>query len=107
MSQDINGLVYRGLQRVFRNAIVRYVRERLQQAFPTDYLEKLKKPFTSEEWNGIQLASLSSREIGALDVTLVDEFDLLGVNHFFNIFDAHWAILVSHSSGQPKPNPKQ
>ena len=33
------------------------------------------------------------RDFGTVATELVDEFDLVGVNHFFNIFEKHWEVL--------------
>jgi len=102
---DLNSTVYRGVQRVFRNAVVGYLRQRLQIAFPTDYAEKIKKPF-KHEWAEIEEAARSSTEVGALEIRRTDEFDLLGVNHFFNLFDAYWSALEPTADSAEKPNPK-
>ncbi|NNB95033.1 hypothetical protein HI113_14125 [Corallococcus exiguus] len=87
------GLCYEGIQRTYRNAIVRHIRTKLTEAFPTDFIKKLQNPF-QKEWPEIQAAANERRATGELTAPLIDDFDLLGVNHFFNIFDTHFDLLV-------------
>ncbi|WP_147442050.1 ATP-binding protein [Corallococcus exercitus] len=94
------GLCYEGIQRIYRNTIVRHIRSKFTNNFPTNYLEKLRHPF-QKEWAGIKAAAEESRITGELNSPLVDEFDLLGVNHFFNIFDSHFELLTPATSTQP------
>jgi len=94
MSQNNLVRCYKGIQRIYRNAIVRFIRSKLSKAFPDTYLEKVRAPF-QKEWKTIKQNALAARDSGELDSALVDEIDLLGVNHFFNLFDAYFEILCS------------
>lgn len=105
-SADVNATVYQGLQRLYRNAIVGHLRERLQREFPNDFVDRLRSPFRPEEWNEIKAAAASSRSIGALEAAVTDDFDLLGVNHFFNVFDKFWSILRPQSVASPEADGK-
>ncbi|KFE63328.1 ATP-binding protein [Hyalangium minutum] len=99
------GLCYEGIQRIYRNTIVRHTRDALTKAFPTDFQKKLQQPF-QKEWAGIKAAAEERRKTGEISAPLLDEFDLLGVNHFFNIFDVHFDVLVP-SVGSLDPNERK
>ncbi len=92
MSQN-NIVCYEGIQRIFRNSIVSLLRKTLTEKFPEDFTEKLKSPFPKEEWETIKFHASLSRTSGDLSSQIIDDFDLLGVNHFFNIFDKHYNIF--------------
>lgn len=108
MSQDNTVTCYEGIQRIYRNAIVRHLRSSLQQSFPTDYLEQLRSPFTADEWSKIKQNAYASRNTGELSNQVIDEFDLLSVNHFFNLFDKYYDVLLtSNSSDEPREKKRQ
>ena len=107
MSHDNLVICYEGIQRVYRNAVVRFLRTALSQAFPSDYLDKLHSPF-QKEWDQIRQNALSARQSGELASPLNDDFDLLSVNHFFNLFDVHYQVLCpSRSSSSETEKKKQ
>lgn len=86
-------ICYEGIQRIYRNAIVGYVRSRFQAAFPVDYAAKLRSPF-QKEWDEIVKNASISRTTGELASKIQDDFDFLSVNHFFNLFDSYFDQLV-------------
>ena len=91
---DNNTRCYEGIQRIYRNAVVRYLRTKMTAAFGQEALAKLREPFRREEWEAIEAAATSPRASGHLDAPVGDAFDLLSVNHFFNIFDKYWSTLM-------------
>src|SRR5262249_28724931 len=91
-------LCYEGVQRTYRNAVVGYVRTRMVAVYHSDYGPRLRKPF-EKEWEKIKLSSEERRKTGELSIEITDEFDLLGVNHFFNLFDAYHDVLCPYSDG--------
>jgi tetratricopeptide (TPR) repeat protein len=93
MRVDNNTLCYEGIQRVYRNAIVKTIRQRLTQRYGADALTRLKRPF-AREWDEIHASAKERRLSGQLTAELADEFDLLGVNHFFNLLDAEYGALL-------------
>lgn len=95
MAQSNLSLCYEGIQRVYRNAVVRHIRRCLTRDFPNDYLERLHKPFKKEEWEGIVANAELCRSTGEISTEIKDDFDLLSVNHFFNIFDSYFDALVA------------
>jgi hypothetical protein len=104
VDQSNLGICYEGIQRHYRNCIVRHLRQYLIREFPKDFKEKLKKPFKTEEWESIVKNSELSRSTGEISAEIKDEFDLLSVNHFFNIFEAYFDVLVplDHSQAPHK-----
>ena len=51
-------------QRIYRNTVVRYVRERMIAAFQDEAATKLREPFKPEEWEKIKSAAHVPRDIG-------------------------------------------
>lgn len=81
---------YEGIQRIYRNAVVRQVRLILQASYPEEHLQRLKKPF-QKEWDRIRSSAEERRRTGELAAQIIDDYDLLGVN--FNLLDAHYDVL--------------
>jgi hypothetical protein len=94
-------ICYEAIQRVYRNAVVRYVREKMRSAYPADYVERVRKPF-EKEWDKMRASAEERRRTGELVTAIVDEFDLLSVNHFFNLFDADHLLLCPYSEASDK-----
>ncbi len=101
MSQN-NIVCYEGIQRIFRNSIVNLLRETFTEKFPDDFAEQLKSPFSKEEWETIKFHASLSRTSGDLSSQIIDDFDLLSVNHFFNIFDKHYDIFFQKEIDKEK-----
>lgn len=100
-----NAVCYQGLQRIFRNAVVSFLRERLVRLFPGDHIQRLKKLF-GEDWEkGAQNANQSRTNLGTT-TQVRDEYDLLGTNHFFGIFDRYYDRIFSPDAGHPAELPK-
>ena len=100
---DLSNLTicYEAVQRVYRNAVVRDVREKLRAAYPSDYVAQLRKPF-EKEWEKVKTSAEERRKTGELATEIVDEFDLLGVNHFFNLFDVDHEVLCPYTDASDK-----
>ena len=94
---DNNTRCYHGIQRIYRNAVVRYLRGRMTDVFGERASEKAREPFTTTEWDAVRSAARAPRDSRQLDAGIQDDIDLLSVNHFFNIFDKHWAALMKQS----------
>ena len=97
---DNNTICYEAIQRVFRNTVVGCLRDRLTKIFPNDHLERIKKLF-GDHWEAGAKNALDSRVTGSTTTTVRDEYDLLGVNHFFQIFEAFYEKLFSAAAGHP------
>ncbi len=94
MAQSNLSICYEGIQRCYRNAVVKHIRRCLLRDFPSDHTERLRKPFKKEEWEGIVRNAEQSRASGEVSNEILDDYDLLSVNHFFNIFDSYFDVLV-------------
>lgn len=95
-----NTLCYEGIQRVYRNAIVGLLRARLTDAYGDQAAARLRRPF-AKEWEASVAAANERRATGELSGAIADDFDLLGVNHFFNLLDAEYAVIVGDDSSLP------
>jgi tetratricopeptide (TPR) repeat protein len=95
-----NAICYQGIQRVFRNAIVSFLREHLPRVFPKDHIQQMKKLF-GETWEKGAADAARSRDIGGTSTVVRDDYDLLGVSHFYEVFDKHFDKLFSVSGGYP------
>lgn len=84
---------YEAIQRVYRNAVVRHLRNTLTESFPEDWSDRLRKPFEADEWQRIQSNCYAPRVSGQLATRVTDDYDLLSVNHFFNLFDTYYDKL--------------
>ena len=89
---DRHTVWYQGIQRIYRNAVVEHLRTTLRDNYPQDWGSVLRKPF-AKEWPTIVENADLPRKIGAINSKLRDEADYLGVNHFYNLFDAHFDVL--------------
>src|SRR6266851_2606967 len=83
-------ICYEAIQRVYRNAVLNFVRDKLRGSFPNDFEEKIRAPF-KKEWPEIAASANERRETGEISNKLIDDCDILGVNHFFNLFEAYYS----------------
>ncbi len=44
-----NAICYQGIQRIFRNTIVGFLRDRMAKSFPADHIQRVKRLF-GEQW---------------------------------------------------------
>jgi tetratricopeptide (TPR) repeat protein len=84
---------YEAVQRVYRNAVLSYVRKRLKTAGIAEFNEKVQAPF-KREWAEIAAAAQERRLTGEVSNELIDDLDILGVNHFYNLFEAYYSYLI-------------
>ena len=89
---------YQGIQRIYRNAVVRHLRTALREEYSQDWEDALRKPF-AREWPTIVESAHLSRTIGVINSTLRDAADYLGVNHFYNLFDVHFELVFPAQEG--------
>jgi len=66
----------------------------MKTAYPVDWQDRLRKLFqNSEDWAKTK-QRMKEREVShSLDAVVEDDFDLLGVNHFYNLFDLEFSVL--------------
>jgi tetratricopeptide (TPR) repeat protein len=100
-----NAVCYQGIQRTFRNAVVTFLRDRLARLFPEDHIQRMKKTF-GEDWDKAAQNASQSREILGTSTIVRDEYDLLGTNHFFGIFERFYDKIFTPEAGQPPNLPR-
>lgn len=76
------------------------------ELYPNDYLDKLKKPF-KQEWEKNKFYAEDLRKKGIIEAPIKDDFDILGVNNFYNLFQAEYdkfrvKPLITESSERQK-----
>jgi tetratricopeptide (TPR) repeat protein len=107
-SSDIlgnNAVCYQGIQRTFRNSVVTFLRDRLARLFPEDHIHRVKKTF-GEDWDKAAQNASQSREMLGTTTIVRDEYDLLGTNHFYGIFERFYDRIFTPEAGQPPNLPK-
>jgi hypothetical protein len=83
---------YYAIQRLYRNRVTAFFRERLGQAFPGEWQAKLRAPF-KKEWERIVTNAQATRATGELATPIKDDADYLSVGHFYNIFETYFDVL--------------
>lgn len=91
---------YRGIQRIYRNAVVDHIRSSFHEAFGASSTERLQKIF-GKTWDEMQSDALQARETHEIESVIADDFDLLGVNHFHNVLAAQFVVLAPALRGKP------
>lgn len=97
---------YKGIQRIYRNAVVGFLRKKLKEIYPEEYEAKLRSPFF-KEWDAVKKNAMDSRLTGEVEAGILDDFDLLGTNHFFNLFDVYYEDLLSSDPTIPPETRKR
>jgi tetratricopeptide (TPR) repeat protein len=64
------------------------------------------KGLFGESWEKAARNAALSRDQGGTATTIKDEYDLLGVNHFYELFDKFWDKLFSAEAGHPQATPR-
>lgn len=100
MSAD-NEVNLKRVLRVFRNAIVDHVRSRLRAAFGSNAEGQLatlygkKEPGSSvTQWERMKINAERARATPEVSTVVSDDFELLGVSDFFNVFERFYPELV-------------
>ena len=73
--------------------MVNHLRNTLRGKYPLEWENLLKKPF-AKEWPDIVKSADFARQTGAISSTPRDSADYVGVNHFYNLFDTYFDLLV-------------
>lgn len=99
---SVNTLCYEAIQRLYRNAVVNLIRNRMSSAFPTDSEDRIRKLFKEKEWCNIVQNAEICRSTGEISSPIKDTFDYLGVNHFYNIFEKYYEVLFETGDTPPE-----
>lgn len=97
--QDLYTVCYEGIQRKYRNCVIRHARQVLPSV--PDWEEVFKRTF-SKEWDSIVENADERRVTGEIGTDLKDDLDYLGVNHFYNLFSAFFDTLFPMREGVAK-----
>ena len=101
-----NTICFEGISRIYRNTVVSHIRSTLRDRYPNDWEAKIAIPFL-KEWEAIRSAAETRRNTGELHGILKDDADLLGVNHFFNLFELYFEDLFPDTQSMPEGDRKQ
>src|ERR1035438_5159982 len=87
-------ICFQAIQETYRNSVISYVRTRMKTAYPEDWQNRLRQLFrNSSEWAEIK-RKMKEREVShVVDIVTEDDFDMLSVNHFCNLFDLEFNVL--------------
>ena len=96
---SLNTICFQAICRDYRNAVVSHIRTSFQAAYADDWESRIIAPF-QKEWDKNRAYAQVSRKSGQHEAQLRDEADLLGVNHFFNLFETYFDVLFPHSEEQ-------
>jgi tetratricopeptide (TPR) repeat protein len=99
---SINAVCFEGICRIYRNSCVRHIRTILKRRYPEDYDKQIKRLFKDEEWQAITRDAEMLRKTGEIESPLVDGIDILGVNHFYNVFESYFDDLFSSTVSLPE-----
>ena len=97
-----NAICFQAVNIVYRHAVVGHIRNVLTTTYPDEWEAKLSAPF-KKEWDQVRTNALSVRKTGEFETPLTDDFDLLSVNHFYNLFELYFEDLFPPS---PKDSPE-
>jgi tetratricopeptide (TPR) repeat protein len=115
-SVDNTGILYNAVQRTYRNAVVELIRTRFTSCFGNDGIREVRSLFAQKDpetkqtyWEKIKQAAQERRSGGTeeLSTPIRDEYELLGVEHFFTVFEKHFPILCPDHAGKPKKEMSQ
>src|SRR6056297_3595916 len=101
---DNTVILFNAIMRTYRNAMVQFIRAKLSEEFDSDAEKEMKSAFKDEEWQRLRENAAKSRseESGKIVQDLKDEFELLGVERFFNLFEKHFVVLCPRYAGVPR-----
>ena len=103
LQSDTNTIAYHGVFRIYRNTVVAFLRLRLSEIHGEHWDDLIKKPFQkakvradgtkTSEWDELVANADGARRVGLIEGDVRDAADYLSVNHFYNLFDSHFADL--------------
>ena len=101
---DNTVILFNAIMRTYRNAMVHFIREKLESKFGDDADRQLQSAFKEDEWQRLRENAAKSRseESGKIVQELRDEFELLGVERFFNLFEKHFMVFCPRYADVPK-----
>lgn len=97
---DNTTILYNAIQRVYRNSIIELVRSTFESSNAKG-IEDIRRLFAKKQLSGkTQWEEMKSTAeerrcggTGEISTPVRDEYELIGVEHFYNIFEAHFELL--------------
>ena len=111
---DNTTVLFNAIQRVYRNAVVGLIRDRMTNAFGKHAVAEIESLFQKEialadgrivrRWQAVKEAAQERRSggTGELSTPIRDDFELLGVEYFFNVFEKYFDVLCPEHAAKPK-----
>lgn len=98
-----NEVYLRGVLRIYRNAIVEFVRSRMNATLGDQAIAELSKLFGKEEngktrWENLKLNAARARATPEVSTAVTDEFELLGVADFYSVCEKFYPQLFPESA---------
>ena len=112
---DNTTILYKSIQRIYRSAMVGLIRSTLE-APKAGGIETIQKLFAKKnqesgrtQWEEIKSAAEQRRSggTGELSTFIRDEYELIGVEHFYNIFQTQFDLLCPVHAKKPKGEKNQ
>jgi hypothetical protein len=113
---DNTTILFNAIQRTYRSAIVGLIRGKLTDLYGPAGVGQLQNLFGKKDpetgktyWETIKKAATERRSggTGELSTPIRDDYELVGVEHFFNIFESHFDSLCSGHTHKPKKEKNQ
>ncbi|MCC7087251.1 MAG: hypothetical protein IT427_19790 [Pirellulales bacterium] len=113
---DNTTILFSAIQRTYRNAVVELIRKTFTNEFGEKGIEEVRKPFLKRDeetkktyWEAIKEAATERRSGGTeeLSTPIRDEYELLGVEHFFSVFEPSFDLLCPTHAAKPKKERNQ
>src|SRR5690348_14349154 len=100
MEPSHSTICYEATQRIYRPAVVGHIRAVFQKNFPESWKKQLRGTVGPEEWDK-NAANVRERQTsGELRTKIIDDFDLLDIAHFYNLFDKFFELLFRARDGE-------
>ena len=112
---DNTTILYNSIQRIYRSAMVDLIRRTLETP-KSEGIGAVQKLFAQKnnesgrtQWEEIRSAAEQRRSggTGELSTPIRDEYELIGVEHFYNIFQKHFDLLCPVHAKKPKGDRNQ
>jgi len=93
-------LCYEAVQRVYRPAVVAHLRKTLKGQFPDRWKKELVNTVGEDVWKLNEENVRARQTSGEIRSKITDDFDLLDLSHFYNLFDKHFSLVFPCKTGE-------
>ena len=99
---NINRQLFFEAQTVYRDAIVRHIRNSFLKQLPDTWYDALRQTCGPQDWDKAKRSAYTVRDSGKIRDQLTDDFELIDVTFFHNIFQKYWKELFPGVSSKAK-----